>query len=1508
MSEKDGLSFVAAISTDEFDAGIDHIQNKVMGVAADCEAESARIQSLINSAVPDVDISFLTDAVPTLNGIGEAYAAIYKVVRENETAIGELSAEYARLTEECNKYANVPSKRDDVIAMRAQRDAIKENIAVRREVIVKAREQESALQKEEKTLVAAAKAAEKDAAAKKKSETATSSLKQRIKELEMEAAALVDTYQSEGKTLDQSKGRYREIIEELGRLRDIRGDIQSAGSVFANDEAQFAGVISGLSGVAGAFSAAQGAIGLFAGENERLNEIMLKVQSLMAITMGLQQLQQTLNKDSAFSLVTLNSLKKIWNKLMGEGNDALADENDELAENVAEKKNDIAATETHEAIESTDTASTAANSKATEVNTADKAGNVTATEGATAATNTHTAAMTTSTVATTALSKAMRVLKLALISTGIGALIVLVGELVSWIVDLCTAEDDAVKHTQDLNKIHEDAAKTYIQEKVALDDNIKACKNFTGSKEAERKKVDELNSKYGDALGYYDSLEQWERVLEERGPAYCEMLRMKAVQQGLLNKYVEAYVEALEVAHKAENGEFDRGWYNPARWFGDSNEERRANMKAEAQREADYWKEAMDQQKAELERYQKENHFDVVHIDPKSKSISGGKNGKGFDADKAAREQKQAIDRYAEQVSKYITDANNQLSQDLINGLSDGLGKEITQIRYAGQQRIAAWRNSIIELAKERKQMLHDAFMTQNGATESGWENSDAGKKSIDEYVAEILGVNIDDIESATESQLTQVGQTAQQLIQSIHAQTSRMMRDANQKYLDQFVNEFGTTEQKAEILMRQYTNALNSIPAEITGDALEAVTENIHKFFESKLAALDMSAFKDSIQWDVVFGNLEEQSLPSIEIALSKIKTYFAHASNEMSAEQIKTFQDAITAMENEIANRNPFTAMHKSFNDIKASRTELTDALAALVPAQTELTSAQNEYNAALREQTDLRERLDAMSEDDANRADVESQLAAATERVENATSRLTKARTADYAATNRVINANNKVTKSYKQFATHLKSCGGVVTDLGGKASKLARVFDDDVADGMDKSLEFIDEVMNATADVINAIGDVGKSVSKSVAATADAAGTATQATAQATATSISTVEKASIILTVISAALQIATAIANLFNNDDAKQKEIERLQERIDQLQWELDNADASRLQQNTVNALEKVRECYAAASAEILRLHSITAQSSLWAQWFARAAYSGEIYAKTVEKIADYWANVNYTANKALGAKKYEDSRKQLENLAEQQLLIQKQINEESSKKKSDSGKIQDYKNQIAELANEMADLINEMLEDIIGYTAEDLSKTLGDAFFDAAAAGEDAMEAWAKTTNELVADILKRMLITQYLEPKIGEIFDKYKNQWFKNGVFQGIDTIRNSADNLANDINQVGAEFNAVWEGLSESLGKWFDDDSSREGASKGIATASQDSVDENNARLTTIQGHTYTLVQGMNELNSTANAMLIHLAGIEENTGETADEVKETRKLVKDVKDTIDDISTRGIKLKN
>lgn len=105
---------------------------------------------------------------------------------------------------------------------------------------------------------------------------------------------------------------YRQLQERAGQLADAVGDAQTQMRIMADDQRLFKGIISTVTGMAGAFSAAQGAIGMFSGENENLQKIMLKVQSLMAITIGLQQVSEMLNKDSYFSLVMLTKAKNLF--------------------------------------------------------------------------------------------------------------------------------------------------------------------------------------------------------------------------------------------------------------------------------------------------------------------------------------------------------------------------------------------------------------------------------------------------------------------------------------------------------------------------------------------------------------------------------------------------------------------------------------------------------------------------------------------------------------------------------------------------------------------------------------------------------------------------------------------------------------------------------------------------------------------------------------------------------------------------------------------------------------------------------------------------------------------------------------------------------------------------------------------------------------------------------------------------------------------------------------------
>lgn len=415
---------------------------------------------------------------------------------------------------------------------------------------------------------------------------------------------------------------------------------------------------------------------------------------------------------------------------------------------------------------------------------------------------------------------------------------------------------------------------------------------------------------------------------------------------------------------------------------------------------------------------------------------------------------------------------------------------------------------------------------------------------------------------------------------------------------------------------------------------------------------------------------------------------------------------------------------------------------------------------------------------------------------------------------------------------------------------------------------------------------------------------------QGTAVAAATAISTVEKASVILTIISASMQIVMQIVNLFNSDDEKQEHIEALQGRIDQLQWELDNADIVRLQENSGKAVERVRQALSETYQELLKNKlAVGDVAGAWRLLFTNVSSNSEVLEKTAEKLAKAYANIEYTADKALGGEKYASAKEQLENIAQQQILIQEQIETEQSKKKSDGGQIEEWQRQIEELGQEAVQIINDMVEDIIGGSSSEIASELGDAFFEAFQAGEDYAEAWGDKVNEIVADVMKRMLVSKFLEEPLGEIFDKYKKKWFPDGQFAGLDAVISSLGGFASDLNAVGDDFATIWENLPDSVKSMFDvtEEATREASEKGIATASQESVDELNGRATAIQGHTYSISENTKIILSVVNMILQSVLNIETHTERISGLVEDVESSVKEMKDTVNDIALKGVKLK-
>lgn len=341
------------------------------------------------------------------NGLSQIGAAC----EMHENAIAALKKEYEQITQTMNG-ALKSGNDNEYRALRDRAQAIKGEIATRKSLLNELREQSNALEDEASRMEQARAAAENTA-------QAHVSLRQQIRALKEEMADAV------ANGIDEQSEAYKRMVNELGRLQDIQGDIQSQGSVLANDEATFAGILSGLNGVVGGFTAAQGAVALFAGENENLQKIMLKVQSLMSITMGLQQMAQTLNKDSAFSLITLNKAKEWWNNLLAVGR------GEQIASTAA------TAADTTATIAST--AATTGNAAAEQASNTAKTASVGASTGAAAAQAVQTASATAGTVANIGLAGAFRMVGAAIksipvfgwILAGISALIALVSHFVS---------------------------------------------------------------------------------------------------------------------------------------------------------------------------------------------------------------------------------------------------------------------------------------------------------------------------------------------------------------------------------------------------------------------------------------------------------------------------------------------------------------------------------------------------------------------------------------------------------------------------------------------------------------------------------------------------------------------------------------------------------------------------------------------------------------------------------------------------------------------------------------------------------------------------------------------------------------------------------------------------------------------------------------------------------------------------------------------------------------------
>ncbi len=214
----------------------------------------------------------------------------------------------------------------------------------------------------------------------------------------------------------------------------------------------------------------------------------------------------------------------------------------------------------------------------------------------------------------------------------------------------------------------------------------------------------------------------------------------------------------------------------------------------------------------------------------------------------------------------------------------------------------------------------------------------------------------------------------------------------------------------------------------------------------------------------------------------------------------------------------------------------------------------------------------------------------------------------------------------------------------------------------------------------------------------------------------------------------------------------------------------------------------------------------------------------------------------------------------------------------------------------------EKAKQAKEEMEETISGLAGDLGSQLQDSLIEAWTGGDvrAAIDDYKGYALKQISSIVEGEIFSNIFGGLFDELGDRMKGS-FGNGGDQSI----------TDDIEWLLTQYPAMLETWSSAMdsakssfaSKGFDlwsNEEERRGLSKSALGASQDSIDESNARLTTIQGHTYTIQSAVLELQSSAAAALNHLAGIEDNTKDSAEELGR-------IKRTLDDMNTRGVMIR-
>lgn len=821
----DILAGKAGKAADAINARIEEQRKVIDRVSSDLHRMETQLQNMKPGPAQAELAADVTACRKVLEEERAALEGLEKEHREAEKSVRNLREEYSRIClEEERAAAGSKSLTDRIREQKEVIGQIESDIKSLEKAYQKAAPgmaKSAALDE----LNAAKRALEEEKAALQGLQAEQEKVRESGKRLSLQLRELQDNMarlRLEGK---QDTEEYRKMAQQAALLSDTLADLNTQTKILSHDDANLQGFMSGVSGLAGLFTTATGALSLFASENENLAKIQTRVQSVMAITMGLQQVFNTLNKDSAFRLVTVVKMKNLL---------------------------------------------TAANTR-----------------------------LAVSLGISTGAAQAL----MATLTLGLSA--VITGLIVLW-DKYSDAQEKAAEKAKERVKIESDGRAQMIRTRFEIESTLASLKKFTGTKDEEKAKVDELNRKYGESFGYYDTIAQWYDILQQKGEKYIQMLFLQAKVQSLVNKATEADEKVNEIkASRPEDVDGSMGWFARMGLYM-AQSESHGQVDAQALI-SEYNKEAKEKALREAEKVRDDYLAEARELQEEYLNI-----GREFDLGDHAKPDPNA--------AKKEKQSEEQRASELLKLQMKNRQAEIDLLKESGEKR------------RRQIRLNYDKEIAELAAQEKKWKDAQKG---------ELTGEQ--------ESSLKEAREKAAAVRDGDLAKVTREENDAARQSMLDYLKEYGTYQQKKLAIAEEYAEKIRKAQEE--GNYAEVL--RLSRQQKEETAAAEIASLKADIDWDGLFGNfgglLEEQLRPTLE----KLRKYAASDEyKNASAEDKQVISELIAKLEDRSVggiNRNMFRDVSRDLSAYQTTLRELTEAKEREKAAADALVSAQEKLKKA-------------------------------------------------------------------------------------------------------------------------------------------------------------------------------------------------------------------------------------------------------------------------------------------------------------------------------------------------------------------------------------------------------------------------------------------------------------------------------------------------------------------------------------------------------------------------------